>query len=79
MANVYFMVMDTTKDREDPAQMCFFQMPYNNDLAGAVRLIAEQNGTEISEMRLFVYPTKKEWADLRAAFVKRADWSRARL
>lgn len=77
MVHFYFVVMDTTKDREDPAQMWFTDANCNHDLTGFVRSIAERNGTAFEKMRLFIYPTKKEWEGARAAFIKRADWSRA--
>ena len=76
MVNFYFVVMDTTRDREDPAQMWFTSSNCNHDLAGFVRAIAERNRTEFEKMRLFIYPSKKDWEAARTAFVKRADWSR---
>lgn len=76
MVNVYFMVMDTSRDREDPNQMWFAHCSYNNDLSGQVRAMARRNNSDVSDIRLFVYPTKKEWQALKNAFVKRADWTR---
>lgn len=69
--------MDTSRDREDPKQMFFMEIGYNNDLTRYVKAIAERNGTDPDKMRLFIYPTKKDWEAVRAAFIKRADWSRA--
>lgn len=77
MANVYFLVMDVTKDREDPRQMLFSQSPYYQDLSGLVFSIAKRNGTEPEKIKLFIYPTKKAWEASMREFVKRADWSRA--
>ena len=77
MVHFYFVVMDLTKDREDPAQMWFTYANCNEDLTRFVRQIAERNGTAFEKMRLHMYETKKAWEGARDAFVKRADWSRA--
>lgn len=77
MANVYFLVMDVTKDREDPKQMWFSKTYHYQDLTGYVLSIAKRNGTEPEKIKLFIYPTKKAWEASMREFVKRADWSRA--
>lgn len=61
MKKIYSIVMDTTKDREDPLQMLFFVKNSLEDLSGLLTETAEQNGTPVSEMRLFVAPDKKTW------------------
>lgn len=77
MANVYLVVMDTTKDREDPQQMMFYVANYNYDLTHFVNVVAARNKSEVGKVKLFLYPTKRDWETARAAFVKRADWTRA--
>lgn len=77
MSNIYFVIIDTTKDREDPAMMQFNYSSYGNDLTSYIRMMADRNKTDYSAMRLFLYQTKTEWERARAHFVKQADWSRA--
>ncbi len=73
MKKVYFIVMDTTKDRKDPLQMFFFAKNYLDDLSGLFKLVAEQNGTPVSEMRLFVAPDKKTWDRMFEDFLDRTE------
>lgn len=73
MKKVYFIVMDTTKDREDPLQMFFFVKNSLEDVSGLLTETAEQNGTPVSEMRLFVAPDKKTWDRMFNDFLDRAE------
>lgn len=76
MKTIYFIVTDTTKQREDPAQMYFFSGSALNDLCGTMTAVAEKNGTPVSEMRLFVAPDRNTWSRMYNEFTARADWSR---
>lgn len=71
---IYFIVMDTTKDREDPSQMNFYETRALNDISGNLVLVAKMHKTHIEKMRLFVAPDKKTWERMRDEFVSRVDY-----
>jgi len=71
MPNVYFIVMDTSKYRDDEKQMRFFSCPYLNDLVGYLEQVSKTEGVPLSVLRLFVAPTKKVWERMRSEFWER--------
>ena len=75
MKTIYFIIADTTKKREDPLQMYFYTRNALNDLCGLLTSVAEDHGTPVSKMRLYIAPDKKTWDRMYNEFCARADWS----
>ena len=71
MANCYIILLDTTKDRTDSAQMGFFKVPYLNDVAGFILHFAARNGSPEDAIRLYVAPDKKTWDKMSIDFSNR--------
>jgi len=76
--NCYFILMDTTKERDDIRQMEFFKAPVLNDLNGYVQHLAARNKVPTDAIRLFVCPDKKTWDKMSRDFQSRVDWNKAR-
>lgn len=66
MKYIYFMIADTTKNREEYAFQSFFKVYSGNDLAGYLQSVSETNNTPIDKLRLYVYGTKKVWERMAA-------------
>lgn len=77
MANIFIVLMDTTKDRTDCRQMRFFKVPALSDISGYIKCLAVDNGSPLSAIRLFVAPNKKTWTAMSLDYTKRVDWSKA--
>jgi len=73
---IYFIVMDTTKDREDPYQMRFYEEKALNDISGYLRGVAKTHKTDISSLRLFIAPDRETWKRMWNEFSARVDYSR---
>ena len=65
MARIYFIVADTTKNRNDIEQMNFFCSYALNDLSGFLTNVAKHNNTKIEDLRLYIAPNKKTWDSMR--------------
>ena len=59
MKKIYFVILDTTKKREDEKQMNFFITNPFYDISGQLQAIAKENETPIDKMRLYIAPDKK--------------------
>jgi hypothetical protein len=75
MANVYYQMFDRTRKPHDPNFAHFWSQPMNNDLAGVVLAFAKHNRVEPSEVRLFLYETKKAWERAMNAWLAGVDWN----
>ena len=68
----YIHLFDHTREWGDPKCCRFFRLHWNNDLAGLVTQRAKDNGTTPDNIRMFIYPTGKQWHD------QIAHWRKAR-
>ena len=75
MTNTYLRIFDTTVAREDPRQCEFISVPMSNDIAGYVIKMANRNNSSPSDIRMYAYPTKKEWEKAQADNLKDINWS----
>lgn len=73
MARIYFIILDTTRERNDSKQMFFWFTNALNDISGSLMEAARENGTPVEKMRLYVAPTKKVWEKMRLDFLNRCD------
>lgn len=71
MANCYFIIMDTKKERDDEEQMLFFHRPFLNDISGILVEIARKREAPVEDFRLYVCPSKKEWDKMFNEFLRR--------
>ena len=71
---IYFIVMDKTKKREDPKQMYFLNTGALNDIAGYLVGIARKEQTPVEDMRLFVAPDKKTWDRMYHDYLNRVNF-----
>lgn len=71
MANCFFIIMDTKKERNDEEQMMFFNCPFLNDISGYLARIAREREAPIEDFRLYVCPSKKVWVKMFNDFLRR--------
>lgn len=71
MKHIYFQLIDISKDCESRDYAYYGRSPINCDLAGWITSMAYHNKSSISDIRLFIYPTKKQWDDVRTEWMKR--------
>ena len=75
MANCYFILMDSTRDRRDPEQMWFCSRRYLDDIGGLLDIMAFRHKVPHDAIRLYVCPDKKTWTKMSLDFQAQVDWS----
>ena len=67
MTNFYLVIADTTKNRTDWEQQSFVKVRCFNDIAGHLTRAAQNNKTDLKDMRLYIIDTKKHWDNMAKA------------
>lgn len=57
----YFYIFDTTKDFESCEFAQYISRPRNEDILGYAVEFAKRNGTDIKDIRLHIFDTKKSY------------------
>lgn len=75
MKYIYFQVFDISVPYESIEHSLFDKSPFGYDMAGHVASMAYRNKSSISDIRLYIYPSKKAWDEAREEWLKRAKTS----
>ena len=72
MANIYFILLDVTRKSTDQQQMKFIKVSAGQNILDFANWFAEDNGTDIDNIRLYVAESMKVWDRARQDFIKGA-------
>ena len=75
MKNLYYSIIDTTRESKNPSHAHFWHLPICNDFAGAVTAFAKRNKITTNKVRLYFYETKAQWERAEREWVNKVDWS----
>lgn len=74
MKKIYFEIYDITKEPTEWHSAFFGKVRPYDDIMGIVADFAEGNGTDIKNIRLYIYETKKVWEKAFADWQNKVDW-----
>lgn len=75
MKHIYFQVFDVSRKYNTAEYAYFGELPINSDLAGQVKCLARWNKSSIDDIRLYIYPSKKAWNEVRTEWLKQVKLS----
>lgn len=71
MKHIYFQVIDISKASTDVNYSYFGEAPINHDIAGYVTSMANRNKSNINDIRLFIFESKKAWNEAMREWVSK--------
>ena len=74
MKKLYYFIFDTTIPYSKPKH-AFYTSTYTNcDILGTVTSFAQRNNTDVSNIRLFICETKKQWEESYNKWISQIKW-----
>ena len=73
MKQIYYQLFDRTKKPENLDFATFGHQSCVNDFAGLVTDMARRNGSSPEDIRLFIFPTRRQWESARLEWLHKVE------